>query len=334
MAGIGPVGYRRRRDDIRRFWRGDAGGLGALATRLAGSSDVFAGERTRSVNFVAAHDGMTLADLVAYERKHNEANGEDNRDGHDENLSWNNGVEGPSDDAKILDRRAGDVRALLATLFASRGTIMLTAGDEFGRSQHGNNNAYAQDNETTWLDWTGRDRALEDFAAALSALRRATPALRDVRFLAGRADDGTVPDVEWLTETGAPLDDAAWQDRSRHRLVMILRDGNAEGGRLAVLVNGGRRASTFVLPRREGYRWAAALEDGPDPAAAVPGRGVAFMPFHFGGVYQGQDLRSKYPAGADPIVLGEAANTATTYGYDSVTQMQETKTTLCRIQAA
>ena len=169
---IGPDGYQlgnfpenflewndRYRDDVRRFWRGDRGMVGALATRLAGSSDVFRKdgcERTRTVNFIAAHDGMTLADLSRYERKHNEANGEQNRDGHDENLSWNNGVEGESDGREeSRQRRARDSRALLSTLFASRGTIMLTAGDEFGRTQNGNNNAYAQDNEVTWLDWQG-----------------------------------------------------------------------------------------------------------------------------------------------------------------------------------
>ena len=271
----------RFRDDVRRFWRGDAGTVGALATRLAGSSDIFAHDAafaTRTVNFVAAHDGMTLADLVSYEHKHNEANGEKNRDGHDENFSWNGGVEGETDDPAIRARRGGDVRALLATLFSARGAIMLTAGDEFGRSQRGNNNAYAQDNGTTWLDWAGRDAALEDFVAALSALRRATPALRDRRFLTGRPDGGgTVPDVEWLSETGAALDDVNWQDPARHRLVMMLRDGTARGGRLAVLFNGDRRASAFVLPGREGYRWTAALAGGPDAGMAVAGRGVAFM---------------------------------------------------------
>jgi glycogen operon protein len=278
---------------VRRFWRGDAGTVGALATRLAGSSDVFQRDgaaATRTVNFVAAHDGMTLADLVAYATKHNEANGEKNRDGHDENLSWNDGVEGATDDPAVRSRRDGDIRALLATLFAARGAIMLTAGDEFGRSQRGNNNAYAQDNGTTWLDWAGRDTALEDFVAALSALRRTAPVLRDMHFLTGKASDGqTTPDVEWLTETGNPLDDVTWQDPARHRLAMLLAQGNAEGGRLAVLVNGDRRASTFALPKRTGYRWAAALEGGPDAAAAVPGRSVAFMVERGAGPQTGAD---------------------------------------------
>jgi glycogen operon protein len=179
---IGPGGYQlgkfpanwlewndRFRDDVRRFWRGDAG-VGVLATRIAGSSDLF-GPDCRSVNFIAAHDGFTLADTVAYETRHNLANGEQNRDGHGENFSWNNGTEGPSRDPAVLARRTLDLRALLGTLFASTGTIMLCAGDEFGRTQHGNNNAYAQDNSLSWIDWQARDLALEDHVAALSAWR-------------------------------------------------------------------------------------------------------------------------------------------------------------------
>jgi glycogen operon protein len=180
---IGPCGYQlgnfpanwlewndKFRDDVRRFWRGE-GDIGTLATRLAGSSDVFERGPSRSVNFIAAHDGFTLADTLAYVERHNQANGEDNRDGHGDNQSWNNGVEGPSDDPAIRAARTTDAKALLGTLFASTGTIMLTAGDEFGRTQQGNNNAYAQDNPITWLDWEGRDRALEDHVAALAAWR-------------------------------------------------------------------------------------------------------------------------------------------------------------------
>jgi len=290
---IGPNGYQlgnfrspylewndRYRDDVRRFWRGDAGALGALATRLAGSSDVFGREgqpASRSVNFIAAHDGMTLADIVAYERKHNAANGEQNRDGHNDNLSWNNGVEGETDDAAIADARFGDRCALLATLFASRGTIMLTAGDEFGRTQKGNNNAYAQDNAITWLDWTGRDKVLENYAAALSALRRVFPALTDTRFLTGQPAEGAdIADVAWLTETGAPLGEADWNDPARHRLAMLL-DGS-DGSRLAVLINGDRRQCVFTLPSREGFAWQPAIETQPfDLVRPLPGRSVHFM---------------------------------------------------------
>jgi glycogen operon protein len=224
---IGPGGYQlgrfpapflewndRFRDDVRRFMRGGAG-VGALATRLAGSSDMFAGQQTRSVNFIAAHDGMTLADLVSYKRKHNEANGEHNRDGHDDNISWNHGVEGPSDDPSVNARRLSDLKALLALLFASRGTIMLTAGDEFGRTQRGNNNAYAQDNETTWIDWQARDRELEAWAFALSAVRERVPSLRDTAFL-------KPGEVRWLREDGAEMTVDDWEDPSRRSLTMEL----------------------------------------------------------------------------------------------------------------
>ncbi len=210
---IGPGGYQlgqfpdhwlewndKYRDQVRRFWRGD-GRAGDLATRIAGSADVFASPSSRSVNFVAAHDGFTLADLVAYAERHNHANGEDNRDGHGDEVSWNHGQEGPTDDPAILTARSTSVRAMLATLFLSRGTPMLTAGDEFGRSQNGNNNGYAQDNETTWLDWESRDDALEDFVARLGRFRRDTPI------------DWTdwLADAEWRSLSGDPMTAEDWE---------------------------------------------------------------------------------------------------------------------------
>jgi glycogen operon protein len=191
----------RFRDDARRFWRGE-GGIGTLATRIAGSSDVFGERSSRSLNFLAAHDGFTLADTVSYAERHNLANGEDNRDGHGENFSWNNGAEGPSPDPAINARRATDLRALLGTLFTSSGTIMLTAGDEFGRSQAGNNNAYAQDNPTSWIDWQRRDLALEDHVAGLAAWRAARLAS-----LAALPQDCT-----WLTLNGRPMGAGDWDD--------------------------------------------------------------------------------------------------------------------------
>lgn len=207
---IGPGGYQlgrfppnwlewndRYRDDVRRFWKGEAT-VGTLATRIAGSFDLF-GADCRSVNFLAAHDGFTLADSVAYEHRHNHANGEAGRDGHGENHSWNCGVEGPTDDPAILARRAADVRAMLGTLFASTGTIMLTAGDEFGRSQHGNNNAYCQDMP---IIWENRDLTLEADVAALAA-RRAKRLGHFLRF----------PDTgRWLSLDGSPMTDRQWQD--------------------------------------------------------------------------------------------------------------------------
>jgi glycogen operon protein len=211
---VGPGGYHlgqfpsgwlewndRYRDDVRRFWRGDGRTAGALATRMTGSSDIFRGETTRSVNFIAAHDGFTLTDLVSYAGKHNEANGEENRDGRDDNYSWNNGVEGRTDNPAIQGRRKADVRAMLATLFASRGSIMLCAGDEFGRTQAGNNNAYAQDNETTWLDWQDRDTELEDFVAKLAASR--------AEYLADEAAD-LVAQAEWRDLNGEMMTPEKW----------------------------------------------------------------------------------------------------------------------------
>jgi glycogen operon protein len=288
---IGPGGYQlggfqppflewndRYRDDIRRFWRGDRGMIGALATRLAGSSDVFSGDRTRSVNFIAAHDGMTLADLVAYERKHNAANGEDNRDGHDENFSWNNGVEGETGDAQVSGRRAGDLCALLSTLFASRGTIMLTAGDEFGHTQSGNNNAYAQHNGISWLDWSKRDIGLENHVAALSRMRVAVSPFAATDFLTGKPLPGrAVPDVEWLSEAGSPLEVHDWEDPDRRHLTMLLDGGGRLGKRLATLVNGDSRPSVFALPQRDGFRWRALSPAGLQPTGGgllVFGRSV------------------------------------------------------------
>jgi glycogen operon protein len=245
---IGPGGYQlgrfglpwlewndRYRDDMRRFWRGDAGTIGAFATRLAGSSDLFEGI-TRSVNFLAAHDGFTLADCTAYADKHNLANGEDNRDGHGENFSWNNGVEGVSDDPAVNAARLRDIKALLSTLFCSRGTIMLTAGDEFGRSQMGNNNAYAQDNGISWIEWDARDREIEAHAFALGQWRRRCAELTDVALL-GEGD------VVWLDEGGQPLSVAQWEDPARRRLVLHFR---ASG--LSLCINGAEEDFLFETP--------------------------------------------------------------------------------------
>jgi glycogen operon protein len=214
---IGPGGYQlgafphqwlewndRYRDDVRRFWRGD-GSVAALAGRISGSEDVFGPDWARGVNFIAAHDGFTLADLVAFEERHNHANGEDNRDGHGENYSWNNGAEGSTDDPEIRDRRRADLFALLTTLFATRGTIMLTAGDEFGRGQGGNNNAYAQDNRIGWLDWEARDTALEEHVAALSELRRSCPELFDPHMR---------HDLRWYRLDGVEMSEDDWREEA------------------------------------------------------------------------------------------------------------------------
>jgi glycogen debranching enzyme GlgX len=274
---IGPGGYQlgqfppawgewndRYRDTVRRFSRGDAGMIGELATRLAGSADIFAPRHratSRSVNFITAHDGFTLADLVAHERKHNQANGEDNRDGTDDNKSWNNGVEGVTTDAAILARRRADIRALLMTLILSRGTPMLTMGDELGHSQQGNNNAYAQDNATAWLDWAAADADLIAFTAELIALRAAHPALRDPQPLTGRsAVDGDAPDVVWIGSDGEALSGNAWNDPGRSTLGMVL-GGRGEERRLCLILNGGGGSVTVSLPvTQPGLSWRKLVE--------------------------------------------------------------------------
>ena len=275
---IGPGGYQlgrfpggwlewndRYRDDVRRFWRGDAHAAGALATRLAGSADVFQRERRNpreSVNFIAAHDGFTLRDLVSYSGKRNLANGEDNHDGNPAEICWNDGAEGETDDAHAITRRKADVRALLATLFLSLGTPMLTAGDEFGRTQGGNNNAYAQDNATTWLDWAHADEALAEFTAGLARFRAGDALLTENRFLTGRAqDDAPCPDAQWLRADGAAMADHDWAHADFVALTRAPAQGN--GARLHLAFNRGDAAVAMTLPApRAGMGWALAIDSG------------------------------------------------------------------------
>ena len=294
---IGPDGYRlgafpaswgewndRYRDTVRRFWRGDANCLGGLATRLAGSSDLFASRRrppSRSVNFVAAHDGFTLADLVSYETKHNDGNGEGNRDGSDTNLSWNHGTEGPTADPAIGAARARDVRSLLATLLVSRGTPMLAMGDELGRTQRGNNNAYSQDNALTWIDWTATDRSLADLVATLIALRRGHRALRLDRWLTGGPVDASgMPDVAWRHPDGRDMAERDWSDPDAHALVTVLcapATDAADVNRVAIAFNAGHGALTVCWPApRDGYAWRRRIDTSvPSPEAAASADEVA-----------------------------------------------------------
>jgi glycogen operon protein len=289
---IGPGGHRlgafpapwgewndRYRDAARRFWRGDGGLAGELATRFAGSADVFAGRSrapSRSVNFVTAHDGFTLADLVAFTSKHNAANGEDNRDGTDANFSWNHGVEGETADAAIRARRERDVRNLLATLLLSRGTPMLAMGDELGRSQRGNNNAYAQDNALTWVDWGHADAVLAAFVAALVDLRKRHPALRADRWLTGAPAAATgVADVEWRHPDGRAMNHGDWTAADGRVLVAILYAGASESedaDRVAVALNAGDGPVAVRWPKpREGFAWRHGIDtarpSGSPPAA-------------------------------------------------------------------
>jgi isoamylase len=207
----------RYRDTVRRFWRGDPGQMAELGLRLTGSSDLYEDDGRKpnaSINFITAHDGFTLTDLVSYDGKHNEANGEGNRDGHGENLSSNYGVEGPTDDPHVLDVRERQKRNFLATLFVSQGVPMLCGGDEIGRTQQGNNNAYCQDNELSWFDWDLDERqgALLDFTRRMIALRAAHPALRRRKFFQGRKIHGSdVRDITWFQTDGQRMDEDAWE---------------------------------------------------------------------------------------------------------------------------
>ncbi len=259
----------RYRDAVRDFWRGAAHGLAEIGTRFAGSSDLYQGDGRRpsaSINYVTSHDGFPLADLVAYQHKHNEDNGEDNRDGTDDNRSWNCGVEGPSTDTGVLALRRRQVRNMLATLLLSCGVPMLLAGDEMGRTQRGNNNAYCQDNELSWLSWDlcADDEALLDFVRRLIALRRSSPVLRQRSFFQGRpVDGGAVKDLAWFRPDGTEVIAADWSARSRRTLGIYLsgngvhqrgpRGERITGESFLVLLHAGAEACSFALP---GEPWA------------------------------------------------------------------------------
>jgi isoamylase len=296
---VGPGGYQlghfppgwaewndRYRDSVRRYWRGDEGMLPELAARISASAELFdhRGRRPWStVNFVTAHDGFTLADLVSYNGKHNEANQENNQDGHAENVSYNYGVEGPSDDPEINALRERQKRNFLALLLLSQGTPMLLAGDEIGRTQQGNNNAYCQDNELSWVDWgerAERSEALLAFLRRLIAFRKAHPILRHMRFLHGRATSaGGIKDITWYAPQGAEKTTQQWQD-TLARCVGVLLNGQANPviGRdgipladdiLLILMNSHSETVDFVLPTLPvGRAWVRVL-DTTEPALAA-----------------------------------------------------------------
>ncbi|HEX7490149.1 MAG TPA: glycogen debranching protein GlgX [Candidatus Limnocylindrales bacterium] len=247
----------RYRDAVRDFWRGLAGTLPELATRLTGSADIYGPSRRRpnaSINFITSHDGFTLRDLVSYEKKHNDANGESNNDGTDDNRSWNCGAEGPTTDATILELRARQSRALLGTLLLSLGVPMMLGGDEIGRTQRGNNNAYCQDDEISWYDWQSVDKDLLAFTAGLVATRRRHPVLRRRRFASGIRRD----DIRWFTPTGSFMTDSDW-NAGWTRSVMALLDGSRNPDRddrgkpildddLLLIFNGWWEQLTFTIP--------------------------------------------------------------------------------------
>jgi isoamylase len=299
QVGGFPAGWAewngKYRDAVRSYWKGDGGLMGELASRLSGSSDLYErGGRgpTASVNFVTAHDGFTLRDLVSYNDKHNAANMEDGRDGESNNRSWNGGVEGPSDDPAVLALRERQQRNFLATLAFSQGVPMLAAGDEMCRTQHGNNNAYCQDNETSWIDWAMpyEARALLDFARRAIALRNGHPLFRRRTYFHGRAErDPAVKDISWLDPDGRELSDQDWE-QSFARCLGVLMSGRAlterdergnlvEDDDLLLLLNAHHDEIPFTLPGAPGTRWDAVLDtDSPD---GTPAHGA----FHPGDVY-------------------------------------------------
>jgi isoamylase len=262
------------RDTVRDYWRGAQNTLGEFAFRFTGSSDLYEATGRRpfaSVNFVTAHDGFTLQDLMSYNEKHNEANGEDNRDGESHNRSWNFGAEGPTEDPAINTLRARQKRNFLATLMLSQGVPMLLAGDEIGRTQGGNNNAYCQDNEISWLDWANADGELLQFTRGLIALRRDHPNFRRRRWFHGRAIHGSgVTDIAWFAPDGTPMSEDHWAERDAKALCVFLNghdlgtDQDGEQVRddtFGVLFNARLEPATLTLPAAGDWRrWSLVLD--------------------------------------------------------------------------
>jgi len=289
---LGPNGYQvgnfpvlwtewngKYRDCVRRFWKGHGGTVGELASRLSGSSDLYAHNGRRpsaSLNFITAHDGFTLRDLVSYNAKHNEANGEENRDGCNDNDSWNCGVEGETPDAGINALRARQQMNFLATLFLSQGVPMLLAGDEFGQTQHGNNNAYCQDSPLAWLDWkhSAGQRALLEFTRMLVRLRKTQPVFHRRHFFQGRAIHGAdVKDIYWFKADGNEMTEADWNASYARSLGVGLPGGQIDemgehgerisGDTFAVLLNACHEPVTFRLGgRRRDVCWKCVFDTG------------------------------------------------------------------------
>jgi glycogen operon protein len=276
----------RYRDSIRRFVRGEPGLIGEIATRLAGSQDLY-GQRTplHSVNFITCHDGFSLHDLVSCAVKHNEANGENNRDGSNDNLSWNCGVEGDTGDDAVLELRRRQAKNFIAMLLLSQGVPMILAGDEVLRSQRGNNNAYAQDNELSWFDWRLLDtqREMFRFTRELIALRRRHPSLRRTRFLSGRPAGLQLPDITWH---GERLFEPGWHD-SESRLLAFTLAGTTDGETpLHVILNMWWEARSVAVPELAHREWRCVVDTAlPSPDDIAP---VAQQRMHVAGVYVAQ----------------------------------------------
>jgi isoamylase len=315
---VGPGGYQvgnfppqwtewngKYRDTVRDFWRGEAGTLGEFASRLTGSSDLYQDDGRRpfaSINFITAHDGFTLADLVSYNEKHNEANGEGGKDGESFNRSWNCGVEGPTDDAAVLELRARQQRNFLATMLVSQGVPMLLHGDEIGRTQGGNNNVYCQDNKTAWVDWELADKnsGLVGFTAGVAAIRAAHPVFRRRRFFAGRSlvrgavsasDSESLNDIAWFTPSGQEMTERDWSSGFGQCITVFLNgDGipdvdergdrvlddsfllcfNASADDIDVALPDRRYATTWALVVNTATGEVITLSDAPGVVAATP----------------------------------------------------------------
>jgi glycogen operon protein len=256
------------RDTVRDFWRGEERTLAELASRLTGSSDLYepSGRRPHaSINFVTAHDGFTLRDLVSYDHKHNAANGEGDRDGESHNRSWNSGVEGPTTDPEILALRARRQRNFLVTLFLSQGVPMLVAGDELGRTQKGNNNAYCQDNELSWIDWMAADADLLGFCRQLIDLRGRQPVFHRRGWFQGRSIRGEVADIGWYRPDGSPMNEHDWQVAFARSLGVFFNGDGIEGrdqrghpvrgASFYLVINAGQGGIEFTLPSHLAGEW-------------------------------------------------------------------------------
>lgn len=251
------------RDTVRGYWRGDEGKLPTLASKLLASARLFDRRGRRpwaSVNFVTAHDGFTLMDVVSYNEKHNEENGEDNRDGHPDNVSHNWGVEGPTDNPSILAQRDRIRRSLFATMMLSQGTPMMLMGDEVGRTQFGNNNGYCQDTEMNWLAWTGhgeRNEAFFEFARGVIAVRKSRPLLRQRNFLHGVHGNDGQPDVQWLRPDGGEMEDNDWQEAHAQSIAMLL---SSEREHILLLLNPSLDICQFSIPSSFSFNWRTLID--------------------------------------------------------------------------
>jgi glycogen operon protein len=326
QVGNFPPGWNewndRYRDTVRAYWKGDEGLIGDFARRFTGSADLYEASGRKphaSVNFITAHDGFTLQDLVSYNGKHNEANGEDNRDGNDNNRSWNHGAEGPTDDAGINALRAQQKRNMIATLLLSQGVPMLLAGDELGQTQNGNNNAYCQDNELSWLDWnlTDDERGFVEFVAQMVSFRRRHPVFSRRRFLQGRTLSEGVKEVAWLRPDGEEMTDEDWHTAFNRCLGVYMagtviervdkRGKPVRDNNFLVLFNAHHEEIPFLLPEfHAGGAWQAVLDTSNDKHPFEQ------KPFNAGAQYplQGRSMALLIATTAHPALTHRRATTA------------------------